>query len=113
MQVQREGKLLGSMQVGLRQAHQRCIVGRDPTPGACDLVLEHASVSRRHAHLTAEPTGTVSLTDLGSGEPALLGLQRGSVVSTGVGRRLGVCVCGGGVGQRTCTCALELARRLR
>lgn len=67
VQVQREGKVLGQLLLGLKSMHQRAVIGRDATPGACDVVLEHASVSRRHAHLTADAAGGVSLTDLGSG----------------------------------------------
>ncbi|KAK9809657.1 hypothetical protein WJX73_001361 [Symbiochloris irregularis] len=66
LEVCREGKVLGQLLLGLKAQHQRAVIGRDATPGACDVVLEHASVSRRHAHLTAESTGGVSLTDLGS-----------------------------------------------
>ena len=74
VQVHREGKVLGQLLLGLKAMHQRALIGRDATPGACDVVLEHASVSRRHAHLTADSAGGISLIDLGSGALPLLWL---------------------------------------
>lgn len=67
LQVSREGKALGKLVLALQETGQRCIIGRDTTPGACDMVLEHASVSRKHAHLVAGPAGSLTLIDLGSG----------------------------------------------
>lgn len=66
LEVVRDGQVMGRLVVGLKQAGQRCLIGRDATPGACDIVLEHASVSRRHAQLSAGTGALLSLTDLGS-----------------------------------------------
>jgi hypothetical protein len=49
--------------------HQRVIFGRLPSN---DVVLEHASISRQHAALSADATGGLQLTDLGSGALAVL-----------------------------------------
>lgn len=78
---------MGRLVVGLKQAGQRCLIGRDATPGACDIVLEHASVSRRHAQLSAGTGALLSLTDLGSGAQPCLSLPECVLLwnATGVG----------------------------
>ena len=40
------------------------VIGRAP---ACDVVLEHLSISRQHAELTTDLAGNLFLTDLGAG----------------------------------------------
>lgn len=41
----------------------RLVIGRDPS---CDVTLQDASVSRRHAEITRGPTGEISVSDLSS-----------------------------------------------
>ena len=47
------------------------VIGRAP---ACDVVLEHLSISRQHAELTTDLAGNLFLTDLGAGAPLALTL---------------------------------------
>jgi ABC transport system ATP-binding/permease protein len=48
----------------LRVEGPRSVIGRDAA--ACDIVLEHALVSRRHACIDITQTGIATITDLGS-----------------------------------------------
>jgi pSer/pThr/pTyr-binding forkhead associated (FHA) protein len=56
--------MVGQLLVGpLKPVHQRVIFGRAP---ACDVVAEHLSISRQHAQLMVDHSGSVLLMDLGS-----------------------------------------------
>jgi hypothetical protein len=63
---------VGQLLLGPIGPTQRITLGRAPPP-ACDVVLEHASVSRQHAALTVDGRGGVSLTDLGSAHHTKVG----------------------------------------
>lgn len=63
---------VGKLVLGPVGLHQRIVFGRAPPP-ACDVVLEHLSVSRQHAALTVDDRGGVLLTDLGSAHGTKLG----------------------------------------
>jgi len=45
--------------------NQRCVFGRQP--GGCDVVLEHLSISRQHAHLSMDLNGRCFIIDMASG----------------------------------------------
>lgn len=51
-------------EVDSRQSRMQVVIGRAP---ACDVVLEHLSISRQHAELTTDLAGNLFLTDLGAG----------------------------------------------
>ncbi|EIE24571.1 phosphatases II [Coccomyxa subellipsoidea C-169] len=62
--VSKEGKVVGSMELGLQSIADKVVFGRAPT---CDVVLEHLSISRQHATLSTDTAGNLFITDLGSG----------------------------------------------
>ncbi|KAG2450344.1 hypothetical protein HYH02_004849 [Chlamydomonas schloesseri] len=62
--VKPEG-LVGRLEAGPMRPSQRLLLGRQP--GVCDVLLEHASISRQHAALTLDRAGSVFVTDLQSG----------------------------------------------
>lgn len=53
---------------------------------SCDVQLEHLSVSRQHAQLTADGAGNLFITDLGSGEEVW---SWGSLIAVGLYLNLG------------------------
>ncbi|KAG1657423.1 hypothetical protein FOA52_011793 [Chlamydomonas sp. UWO 241] len=61
--VSKPDTALGELRLGPMQQHQRCVFGRVP---ACDVVMEHLSVSRQHAVVTTDARGGVYVMDLGS-----------------------------------------------
>ncbi|KIZ07690.1 MAP kinase phosphatase 5 [Monoraphidium neglectum] len=63
---------VGKVVLGPVGPHQRIVFGRAPAP-ACDVTLEHLSVSRQHAALTVDGAGGVLVTDLGSAHGTRLG----------------------------------------
>jgi len=63
LRVEKEGAKVGELVVGPITLHQRIVFGRSP---ACDVPLEHPSISRQHAALGVDERGGVTLTDLGS-----------------------------------------------
>ena len=63
LDVSREGKEAGQLRLTLAP-NQRCVFGRQP--GGCDVVLEHLSISRQHAHLSMDLNGRCFITDMGS-----------------------------------------------
>ncbi|KXZ47911.1 hypothetical protein GPECTOR_32g524 [Gonium pectorale] len=69
-EVRKPEGLVGVLEVGPLRPGQRCVLGRQPD---CDVVLEHASISRQHAALTVDRGGAVSLTDLQSGHGTKVG----------------------------------------
>ncbi|BDA42767.1 probable dual specificity protein phosphatase 6 at N-terminal half [Coccomyxa sp. Obi] len=64
LQVSKEGKVVGAMELGLSSIADKVVFGRAPT---CDVVLEHLSISRQHAALSTDTAGNLFITDLGSG----------------------------------------------
>lgn len=64
LDVSRNGKQLGQLKLDLA-ANQRCVFGRQP--GGCDVVMEHLSISRQHAHLSMDVQGRCFVTDMASG----------------------------------------------
>ena len=62
--MSKEGKVVGSMELGLHSIADKVVFGRAPT---CDVVLEHLSISRQHATLSTDTAGNLFITDLGSG----------------------------------------------
>ncbi|MEW5317279.1 MAG: hypothetical protein WDW38_008590 [Sanguina aurantia] len=62
LQVSKPEGEVGELRLGPMHM-QRCVFGRQP---GLDVVLEHASVSRQHAHLAVDARGEATLTDLGS-----------------------------------------------
>ena len=64
VEVLRQGKTMGHILIDQIKPGQRCIFGRQPD---CEVVVEHLSVSRQHAHLSTDHSGHLFLTDLGSG----------------------------------------------
>ena len=64
LDVAREGREAGQLRLTLA-SNQRCVFGRHPS--SCDVVLEHLSISRQHAHLSMDVTGRCFVTDMGSG----------------------------------------------
>eukprot|EP00210_Caulerpa_lentillifera_P000657 g634.t1 len=64
IEVWKEDKQIGDLQIGPFGRHQRCVFGRAP---GVDVLLEHASISRQHAKLEVDSSGSINLTDLGSG----------------------------------------------
>ena len=65
LDVSREGREAGQLRLTLAP-NQRCVFGRQP--GGCDVVLEHLSISRQHAHLSMDLNGRCFITDMGSGD---------------------------------------------
>ena len=65
LQVVREGKDLGELHLAMSSGGQQATFGR---AAGCEVVLEHASVSRRHATLALDHACTLTVTDLNSGE---------------------------------------------
>ena len=65
LDVSRNGKPIGKLKLDLA-ANQRCVFGRQP--GGCDVVMEHLSISRQHAHLSTDVQGRCFMTDMASGE---------------------------------------------
>eukprot|EP00198_Chlamydomonas_reinhardtii_P011653 XP_001700990.1 MAP kinase phosphatase 5 [Chlamydomonas reinhardtii] len=61
--VKPEG-LVGRLEAGPMRPSQRLLLGRQP--GVCDVVLEHASISRQHAALSVDRAGAAFVTDLQS-----------------------------------------------
>jgi len=64
LDIAREGKEAGQLRLTLAP-NQRCVFGRQP--GGCDVVLEHLSISRQHAHLSMDLNGRCFITDMASG----------------------------------------------
>lgn len=61
--IVKDGKVVGALEMPVLSRHQRCVFGRAPN---CDVKLEHASISRQHAQLTVDAGGSVFLADMGS-----------------------------------------------
>jgi ABC-type multidrug transport system ATPase subunit/pSer/pThr/pTyr-binding forkhead associated (FHA) protein len=77
---------LGMQQLG---QYQQAVIGRD---ASCEVHLDHASVSRRHAEIRRQPDGSYVIRDLGSANGtfvdgqrvvAWLPLTRGAVIQIG------------------------------
>ncbi len=64
LEVRKPEGVVGQLAVGPLAFTQRCVLGRAP---GCDVVLEHASISRQHAQITADRSGAVFITDMQSG----------------------------------------------
>ena len=64
VQVLREGKDMGQLQLAMSSGGQTATFGRAP---GCEVVLEHASISRRHATLALDHACTLTIVDLNSG----------------------------------------------
>ena len=64
LDIAREGKEAGQLRLTLAP-NQRCVFGRQP--GGCDVVLEHLSISRQHAHLSMDLNGCCFIIDMASG----------------------------------------------
>lgn len=64
LDIARDGREAGQLRLSLAP-NQRCVFGRQP--GGCDVVLEHLSISRQHAHLSMDLNGRCFVTDMGSG----------------------------------------------
>ncbi|KAL0027469.1 hypothetical protein WJX77_003809 [Trebouxia sp. C0004] len=95
LEIAREGKAAGQLRLSLAP-NQRCVFGRQP--GGCDVVLEHLSISRQHAHLSMDLNGHCFITDMASGHgtnvdglwlrpKAPRGLQLGSIIKFGASSR--------------------------
>ncbi|KAL0049954.1 hypothetical protein WJX82_001575 [Trebouxia sp. C0006] len=95
LDIAREGKAAGQLRLSLAP-NQRCVFGRQP--GGCDMVLEHLSISRQHAHLSMDLNGRCFITDMASGHgtnvdglwlrpKAPRGLQLGSIIKFGASSR--------------------------
>ncbi|KAG2441094.1 hypothetical protein HXX76_003946 [Chlamydomonas incerta] len=93
--VKPEG-LVGRLEAGPMRPSQRLLLGRQP--GVCDVVLEHASISRQHAALSVDRAGAAFVSDLQSGHGTKVGdtwlkpnaprqLTPGTVVSFGASTR--------------------------
>ena len=65
LDIARDGREAGQLRLSLAP-NQRCVFGRQP--GSCDVVLEHLSISRQHAHLSMDLNGRCFVTDMGSGD---------------------------------------------
>lgn len=71
LEVLRDGKeALGKLFVEGLTKRNACVFGRHPH--LCDVVMEHASISRQHARLTLDSAGFLLITDLHSGAIAAL-----------------------------------------
>lgn len=68
LDIAREGREAGQLRLSLAP-NQRCVFGRQP--GSCDVVLEHLSISRQHAHLSMDLNERCFITDMGSGKHEL------------------------------------------
>lgn len=95
LDIARDGREAGQLRLSLAP-NQRCVFGRHP--GSCDVVLEHLSISRQHAHLAMDLSRHCFITDMGSGHgtnvdglwlraKAPKGLQVGSVIKFGASSR--------------------------
>ncbi len=69
-EVSKPEAVLGELVLGPCGPSARIVFGRDP---GCEVVLEHLSVSRRHAQLGVDATGSVSVTDLDSAHGTKVG----------------------------------------
>ena len=67
LQVRKDGKAVGGIELGLQSIAEKAIFGRAPT---CDVPVEHLSISRQHAVLSTDTAGNLYLMDMGSGEEA-------------------------------------------
>lgn len=65
LDIARDGREAGQLRLSLAP-NQRCVFGRHP--GSCDVVLEHLSISRQHAHLAMDLSRHCFITDMGSGD---------------------------------------------
>ena len=65
LDIARDGREAGQLRLSLAP-NQRCVFGRHP--GSCDVVLEHLSISRQHAHLSMDLNHRCFITDMGSGD---------------------------------------------
>ena len=63
-QVLRDGKDIGQLQLDMRSGGQQATFGRAP---GCEVVLEHASISRQHATLALDHACNLTVVDLNSG----------------------------------------------
>jgi len=63
LKVYEKGNLVEVMQMGHKTAS---VIGRQRQGGACDFLLSHTTMSRKHAALIHHRDGTVRLLDLGS-----------------------------------------------
>ncbi|KAG2482605.1 hypothetical protein HYH03_018489 [Edaphochlamys debaryana] len=70
LEVRKPEGLVGLLRLGPMRPSQRVVLGRAP---GCDVVLEHASISRQHAALSVDRSGAAFVTDLGSGHGTKLG----------------------------------------
>ena len=60
----REGKDIGQLQLAMSSGGQQATFGRAP---GCEVVLEHASISRRHATMALDHGLVLTITDNASG----------------------------------------------
>ena len=67
LQVRKDGKAMGGIELGLQSIAEKAIFGRAPT---CDVPVEHLSISRQHAVLSTDTAGNLYLMDMGSGRRA-------------------------------------------
>ena len=86
LDIARDGREAGQLRLSLAP-NQRCVFGRQP--GSCDIVLEHLSISRQHAHLSMDLNGRCFITDMGSGDFWLQSLSSGMVmhIASGVSKK--------------------------
>jgi len=61
LDVMKDGKTLNKLEIPELKRNQRCVFGRAP---ACDVKLDHLSISRQHAQLTRDDSGALFITDL-------------------------------------------------
>lgn len=64
LEVIKEGKIVGRLEIGELKKHGRCVVGRSHE---CDVKLAHQSISRQHAQFGIDGHGALSIMDLSSG----------------------------------------------
>ncbi|GIL44377.1 hypothetical protein Vafri_1861 [Volvox africanus] len=69
-EVRKPEGLIGRLEVGPMRPSQRLVLGRLPD---CDVVLEHASISRHHAAISVDRSGATYVTDLQSGHGTKVG----------------------------------------
>lgn len=63
LEVLKEGKVVKMLELGLSKPGHTCLVGRI---ASCNLMLEHASISRHHAQISLDASGRPTVMDLGS-----------------------------------------------
>ncbi len=101
LEVRKPEGCVGGLTLGPIAPHQRVIFGRLPSN---DVVAEHASISRQHAALSVDASGTLLLTDLQSGAPAA-GPLGACIASDARPRSRGLGGCGQAAGSG-CACVV-------